>query len=90
LTATIQIFYLGLGLSRSACLPACRQTGLTEDSLLKKKTFFFNQLYFLNQDFVKVILTEIQMMDIRKIPNLKMTNDKAQMSNQEIWIFYFC
>jgi len=22
------------------------------------------------------------MMDIRKIPNLKMTNDKAQMSNQ--------
>ena len=34
------------------------------------------------QDFVKVILTEIQMMDIRKIPNLKMSNDKAQMSNQ--------
>ena len=34
------------------------------------------------QDFVKVILTEIQMMDIRKILNLKMTNDKAQMSNQ--------
>ena len=27
------------------------------------------------------------MMDIRKIPNLKMTNDKAQMSNQAIWIF---
>jgi len=25
------------------------------------------------------------MMDIRKIPNLKMTNDKAQMSNQAIW-----
>jgi len=23
-----------------------------------------------------------EMMDIRKIPNLKMTNDKAQMSNQ--------
>jgi len=35
-----------------------------------------------SQDFVKVILTEIQMMDIRKILNLKMTNDKAQMSNQ--------
>jgi len=35
-----------------------------------------------DQDLVKVILTEIQMMDIRKIPNLKMTNDKAQMSNQ--------
>jgi len=34
------------------------------------------------KDFVKVILTEIQMMDIRKILNLKMTNDKAQMSNQ--------
>ena len=34
------------------------------------------------QDFVKVVLTEIQMMDIRKIQNLKMTNDKAQMSNQ--------
>jgi len=31
---------------------------------------------------LKVILTEIQMMNIRKIPNLKMTNDKAQMSNQ--------
>jgi len=35
-------------------------------------------------------------MDIRKIPNLKMANDKAQMSNQaiwhldfEIWIFSF-
>jgi len=37
---------------------------------------FFQQ----DQDFVKVILTEIQMMDIRKILNLKMTNDKAQMS----------
>ena len=35
-----------------------------------------------SQDFVKVILTEIQMMNIRKILNLKMTNDKAQMSNQ--------
>ena len=38
--------------------------------------------YTATQDFVKVILTEIQMMDIRKILNLKMTNDKAQMSNQ--------
>ncbi|AMM41891.1 hypothetical protein HS1_002105 [Candidatus Desulfofervidus auxilii] len=30
-------------------------------------------------------LREYKMMDIRKIPNLK--NDKAQMSNQAIWIF---
>ena len=29
------------------------------------------------------------MMDIRKIPNLKMTNDKAQMSNQAQLIFGF-
>jgi len=34
------------------------------------------------QEYGKVILTEIQMMAIRKILNLKMTNDKAQMSNQ--------
>ena len=27
-------------------------------------------------------LREYKMMDIRKIPNLKMSNDKAQMSNQ--------
>jgi len=47
---------------------------------------------------LKAILTETQMMD--KIPNLKMTNDKAQtclcvsartqVSNQAIWIFSFC
>ena len=34
------------------------------------------------QEYGKVILTEIQMMAIKKILNLKMTNDKAQMSNQ--------
>ncbi len=43
---------------------------------------FFIYLQAVEKDFVKVILTEIQMMDIRKILNLKMTNDKAQMSNQ--------
>ena len=44
--------------------------------------FPVKQEFHQNQDFVEIILTEIQMMDIRKIPNLKMTNDKAQMSNQ--------
>jgi len=50
--------------------------------ILTSKRNFSKKAVSPQQDFIKVILTEIQMMDIRKIPNLKMTNDKAQMSNQ--------
>jgi len=62
-----------------AWLTAGRPASVGQVGILSK-----NQSPFLGSDwdFVKVILTEIQMMDIRKIPNLKMTNDKAQMSNQ--------
>ena len=50
LTATIQIFYLGLGLSRSARSPAFRSAPPWQiNSPLKKKLFSFNQIYFLKR-----------------------------------------